>query len=65
MSIVPCTIAGIDAFILRTDKNNAGLGDHAPTVVEIAAPVRLRNALDLHDGDLVEITVVGDATDTP
>jgi riboflavin kinase, archaea type len=57
MSIVPCTINGVDAFILRTDKNDCGEGDHQPNVVEIAAPVRLRDALDLADGDEVEIEV--------
>ena len=31
MSLVPCEIGGIGAFILRTDKNDAGEGDHPPT----------------------------------
>ena len=57
MSVVPCRIGGIDAFILRTDKNNIGEGDHPATVIEIAAPVRLRDALDLEDGTEVEVTV--------
>jgi CTP-dependent riboflavin kinase len=51
LSIVPCQIEGIDAFVIRTDKNNSGVGDHPPTVVEIAATVRLRDALNLRDGD--------------
>ena len=55
LSIVPCNIQGLDAFILRTDKNDRGDGDHAPNVVEVAAAVRLRDALDLEDGDRVEI----------
>jgi CTP-dependent riboflavin kinase len=57
LSIVPCRISGLAAFILRTDKNNAGQGDHAPTVIELAAPVRLRDALNLNDGDEVNITL--------
>lgn len=57
MSVVPCRIGGIDAFILRTDKNNTGEGDHPATVIEIAAPVRLRDALDLEDGTAVEVSV--------
>ena len=57
MSIVPCTIDGIDAFVLRTDKNDRGEGDHSPNVVEIAAAVRLRDSLGLNDGDEVEIVV--------
>ncbi|GAC1605691.1 MAG: hypothetical protein NVS3B21_35300 [Acidimicrobiales bacterium] len=57
MSIVPCAIGGIDGFILRTDKNNTGEGDHPATVIEVAAPVRLRDALDLDDGTEVEVAV--------
>jgi riboflavin kinase, archaea type len=57
LSIVPCTIQGVDAFILRTDKNDRGDGDHPPNVLEVAAAVRLRDALDLRDGDEVEIMV--------
>lgn len=57
LSIVPCTIAGIPAFIVRTDKNDRGEGDHHPTVVELVSPVRLREALGLDDGDEVDIEV--------
>jgi CTP-dependent riboflavin kinase len=59
MSIVPCRVEGIPAFILRTDDNNEGRGDHPPNVVEIAAAVHLRQALGLADGDEVEINVLG------
>ena len=57
MSIVPCEIEGIPAFVLRTDKNNSGGGDHPTTVVEIAASVHLRESLGLHDGDRVEVVL--------
>ncbi len=57
MSIVPCEINGVQAFIVRTDKNNAGLGDHPPNVVEIAAPTHLRTTLGLSDGDEVEVVI--------
>ena len=57
LSMVPCTIEGLDAFIVRTDKNDRGEGDHPPHVVEVAAAVRLRDALGLRDGDEVEIVV--------
>lgn len=56
-SIVACAIGGIDAFIVRTDKNDRGEGDHPPTVIEVAATVRLRDALSVDDGDEVEIVV--------
>jgi riboflavin kinase, archaea type len=57
LSIVPCTIRGVDAFILRTDNDDGGGGDHAPNVIEVAASVRLRDALGLKDGDEVEVIV--------
>jgi CTP-dependent riboflavin kinase len=55
LSVVACTIEGIDAFVIRTDKNNSGSGDHSPNLVQIAAPVRLREALSLSDGDEVNL----------
>jgi riboflavin kinase, archaea type len=57
MNIVPCTIGGIEAFVLRTDQNQAGLGDHGRDIIEIGAPVRLRDALGLSDGDPVSIEI--------
>jgi riboflavin kinase, archaea type len=60
LSIVPCWIEAIEGFILRTDKNDCGEGDHPPNILEIAAAVRLRDALGLCDGDQVEITVAGE-----
>lgn len=59
MSIMPCTINGVAAFILRTDKNNAGSGDHPLTVVEVAAATHLRTTLGVDDGDEVEVLVEG------
>lgn len=62
LSIVPCRIDAIDAFVIRTDKNDCGeVGSHPPTVLEIAAQVRLREALNLDDGDEVEIELPGQA----
>jgi len=63
LGIVPCRIEGSDGFILRTDKNDQGDGDHPPTVIEIASGVRLRAALELHDGDEVEIVVADEDGD--
>jgi riboflavin kinase, archaea type len=60
LSLVPCTIERIDAFIIRTDKNDRGEGDHQPHIVEIAAPVRLRDALGLRDGDEVEVSIAAE-----
>ena len=60
LSIVPCRIGVIEGFILRTDKNDCGEGDHPPNILEIAAAVRLRDALGLCDGDQVEVQVAGE-----
>jgi len=57
VSIVPCSILGKSAFILRTDANEQARGHHPRTIVEIAADVRLRDTLHLKDGDIVEIVV--------
>lgn len=57
-SIVACTIGEIGAFIVRTDKNDRGAGDHPPTVIEVAAAARLREALSIEDGDEVDVVVL-------
>ena len=57
VNIVPCKINGKKAFILRTDKNEAGKGDHPKTIIEIACDVMLREKFGLEDGDKVIITV--------
>ena len=41
VNIVPCNIFGRAAFILRTDKNESGCGDHPKTIIEIACDVKL------------------------
>ncbi len=57
VSLIPCRVFGRDAFILRTDKNDAGLGPHEQTILEIAADVKLRDAYSLIDGAEVEVEV--------
>ncbi len=57
VSIVACSMLGRKAFILRTEKNEAGVGGHPKTIVEVACDVKLRETFNLHDGDKVEITV--------
>ena len=57
MSIVPCEIGGVHGFIIRSDRNDAGDGDHAPNVIEVAAAVHLRTALGVSDGDEVEVLI--------
>jgi riboflavin kinase len=57
VSMVPCTIEGRKAFLLRTDLNEQGRGHHPKTIIEIATEVRLRDALGLKDGDVVVIEI--------
>jgi riboflavin kinase, archaea type len=55
VSIVPCRIFGRNAFLLRTDENEDGIGHHPRNIIEIATDIRLRDAYKLEDGDLVEV----------
>lgn len=57
VNLVPCRIFGRKAFILRTDANEEGRGDHSRHVLEIATEVKLRDAHSLVDGSRVEIEV--------
>lgn len=55
VNIIPCKIFNQPAFVLRTDANDAGLGDHPRNIVEIAAEVKLRDRFGLKDDDQVEL----------
>ena len=55
VGLTPCRVGGRAAWILRTDANEEGRGDHPLEVVAVAAEVRLRETLALVDGDLVEL----------
>jgi riboflavin kinase len=57
VNLVPCSIQSTRAFLLRTDENEQGSGDHPKTIVEIAADVRLRDLYRLQDGDTVEVVI--------
>lgn len=57
VNIVPCKVNGKEAFILRTDKNEAGIGRHPKTIIEIACDVMLRDKFNLKDGDEVIIEI--------
>ena len=64
INLVSCRFLGRAAFVMRTDRNEAGTGHHPRTVVEIVSDVRLRDAFGLGDGDAVEIAV-GDGQGAP
>lgn len=53
MDFIGCRVADADCFLVRTDKNDSGEGDHPQTVVEVVSAVHLRTALGLQDGDEV------------
>jgi riboflavin kinase len=57
VSIAPCRIFNRRAFLLRTDANEAGLGHHSKSIVEIATDVKLREHYNLNDGDQVVVEV--------
>jgi riboflavin kinase, archaea type len=57
VSIVPCRIFNRQAFLLRTDQNEKGMGRHPRNIIEIATDVRMRDFYQLRDGDWVEIEV--------
>jgi len=61
VNIVSCRIQGLAAFILRTDGNESGTGDHPRTIVEVASDANLRKTFGLEDGDWVEIEVGDDS----
>jgi riboflavin kinase len=55
VNIVPCTILGRRAVILRTDKADSELP--LRTIIEVACEVKLRDQHQLRDGDVVEVAV--------
>ena len=55
INIVPCTILGRRAVILRTDKADSEL--QSRTLIEVACEVKLRDQHQLRDGDVVEVAV--------
>jgi len=57
VNLVPCTIFGRRAVLLRTDANEQGCGHHPKTIIEIATDVKLREAFHLQDGDEVAVEV--------
>ena len=57
INMVPCEFNGLNAFILRTDSNEAGKGRHPKNIVEIACDVKLRDKFNLKDDCVVEILV--------
>ena len=57
MGFVRCRVDEVDCLLVRTDRNDAGTGDHPRTVVEVVSTVHLRTALGLADGDEVVLEI--------
>ena len=55
VNIVPCTILGRRAVILRTDK--ADSEPQSRMIIEVACEIKLRDQHQLRDGDVVEVAV--------
>ena len=54
--VVRASIGGIDAAIVIPEKN---VRIHGDRTLEVIAPVRLKTALGIDDGDTVEIAIIG------
>jgi riboflavin kinase len=52
VNLVPCEVFGRRAFILRTDENESGLGDHSKNIIEVATDIKLRDKYNLKMGTL-------------
>ncbi len=57
LGLVRCRLNATPCWIVRTDRNNSGAGDHGLDVLEIVASKHLRSALGLADGDQVVVEV--------
>jgi riboflavin kinase len=60
VSILPCKIFNRKAFIIRTDKNNEGMGHHSRKIIEVATDIKLRDEYNLFDDDIVEVEISND-----
>lgn len=54
--LVPCSVKGHRCFIFRTDMAQRAGGDEHQ-ILELLADVRLRDALGVRDGDVVEVVI--------
>lgn len=52
-----CVVFEDKAFIIRTEKNESGNGDHPLNIVEIISNINFREKYNLKDGDKVEIKI--------
>ena len=59
LGLQPCVVNGIACWVLRTDRNNQGLGDHDLDVLEFVSSMHLRSACGLEDGDEVSVEIDG------
>lgn len=55
--IQDCEVFGNKSFIVRTDKNESGKGDHPLTIIEIVSDINFREKYNLKDEDEIEIII--------
>ncbi len=55
--ITRCRVETLESFVIRTEKNDRGEGDHPQNLIEVISETRLREALGLNDGDEVVVAL--------
>lgn len=61
VSLLACKIFDTKAFIVRTDKVEAGqISTHPKNIIEIISDIKFRDKYNLKDGDQVEIILYED-----
>jgi CTP-dependent riboflavin kinase len=55
--IKKCKVKGNTAYILRTEKNETGEGDHPLNIIEIVSDINFRKKYELKDGDKILVEV--------
>jgi len=55
--IKKCKVKGHDSYIVRTEKNESGEGDHELNVIEIVSDISFREKYNLKDDDIVLVEI--------
>ena len=54
-----CVVMGHISYILRTEKNESGEGDHPLNIIEVVSDVNFRQLYGLKDGDTIIVELKG------
>lgn len=55
--VQPCKVLGHSAYIIRTENNASGKGDHPLDLIEILSDINFRKTYKLKDNDLIKVEV--------